>query len=184
MTRAPTGILILAVLLCGPVLADSRAKFLRQKLIADNSAIVLGRLAAEKAKSAAVRAFGRILVDDHSISRQRVLSVGQELGMDATNQISREAREEQSTLLRMQDREFDREFIEYMVDNHQTAISIFREVGMQPHGPVSWLAQRALPVVEKHLLMAQSLRGNNGSFYEGWESRRQLTGLGTGLYAP
>ena len=53
--------------------ADSPREFLHHALQGDNSEIMLGNLAADRARDPAVREFGRTLVNDHSKARGEVL---------------------------------------------------------------------------------------------------------------
>jgi len=137
--------------------ADSPRRFLQNALEGDNSEIMLGRLAADKARSQRVREFGRVLSDDHSQSREDLLRLGTRLGVRRNRDISPEAKDERERLQSMDGREFDREFIEYMIRDHQKDIEEFREEAQERHGPVSEFASRQLPTLQKHLEMAMDL---------------------------
>jgi putative membrane protein len=144
--------------------ADSPRDFLYKALQGDNSEIMLGNLAADRARDPAVRDFGRTLVSDHSQARGEVLDVGRRFGIRPTREVAPEARDERGRLADMHGREFDREFVRYMVDDHRKDIHDFRDEAREHHGPVSDLAQRQLPTLEKHLNIAQSLDRGNGRF--------------------
>jgi len=137
--------------------ADSPRRFLQNALEGDNSEIMLGRLAADKARSQRVREFGRVLSDDHSQAREDLLRLGTRLGVRRNRDISPEAKDERERLQSMDGREFDREFIEYMIRDHQKDIEEFREEAQERHGPVSEFASRQLPTLQKHLEMAMDL---------------------------
>ena len=144
--------------------ADSPREFLNHALQGDNSEIMLGNLATDKARDPAVREFGRTLVSDHSKARGEVLDVGRRLGLRPTREVAPEARDERDRLRGMGGRAFDREFVRYMVDDHRKDIHDFRDEAREHHGAVSDLAQRQLPTLEKHLNIATSLDRANGRF--------------------
>ena len=148
-----------AVILTMPAgaFADTPRHFLQKALEGDNSEIMLGRLAADRARSERVKDFGRTLSDDHSQAREEVLRLGARMGVRRNRDIAPEAREERERLQGMQGREFDREFIRYMIRDHEKDVADFQEEAQQRHGPVSDLASQQLPTLQKHLEIALDL---------------------------
>jgi predicted outer membrane protein len=57
----------------------------------------------------------------------------------------------------MRGRDFDREFIHFMVDDHRQALNDFRDESRERHGAVSDLARNQLPTLQKHLDQAVAL---------------------------
>jgi len=158
-----------------PSVADSPRRFLQKALEGDNSEIMLGRLAADRARSERVREFGRTLSDDHSLAREEVIRLGSRFGVRRNRDLSPEAQDEREKLQNMDGREFDREFIDYMIRDHQRDIAAFREEIDEDHGPVSELAARQLPKLQEHLEMAMRLdrssMRNRGDFHRGDDYR-------------
>jgi len=156
-----------------PALADSPREFLRSAMQGANSEIMLGNLAAERARSPAVRDFGRTLVSDHQLARNEVRDFGLRFGLRPSRDISPEAQDERDRLMGLRGREFDREFIRYMVDDHRKDIAEFRDEARENHGAVSELAQRQLPTLRSHLRMAIALERSDGRSNEGrWDMSR------------
>jgi len=153
--------------------ADSPRQFLRQALQGDNSEIMLGNLAAERARSPAVREFGRTLVSDHQQARGEVVDTGRRFGVWPNRQPTDEARALRDRLSGMQGRDFDREFVSAMIDDHRKDISEFRDEAREDHGAVSDLARNQLPTLRNHLRMAIALQRSNGRSSEGgWDMAR------------
>jgi putative membrane protein len=144
--------------------ADSPREFLQHALRGDNSEILLGKLAADRARSPAVRDFGRTLVADHSKARDEVLDVGRRFGVRPDREPTPEAREMHHRLMDMRGRDFDREFISHMVDDHRKDVDEFRDEARERHGAVSDLAARQLPTLREHLRTAISLERRDGRF--------------------
>lgn len=154
--------------------ADSPRQFLRQALQANNSEIMLGNLAAERARSPAVREFGQTLVSDHQQARQEVMEMGRRFGVWPNRQPSDEARDERDRLMDLRGREFDREFVRYMIDDHRKDISEFRDEAREEHGAVSDLARSQIPIMRNHLRMAIALERSDGRSSEGgWDMARE-----------
>lgn len=146
-----------AAFLASPALADSPKKFLEDALHGDNSEIMLGQVAEHRADSRAVRNYGSTLVRDHTKARAEVLQVGRPFGLRSDRDTMPEAAEERDKLQALHGREFDREFVRYMVVDHQKDISDFRDETHEGHGAVTSLARRQLPTLEKHLRIARDL---------------------------
>ena len=167
MRRVPVEILPLllasvAVLVQpAPAFADSPRQFLEQALRGDNSEIMLGRIAADRARDPQVREFGRTLVQDHAEARTDVIQVGRHMGLHPTRDVTDDARDLRDRLRDARGREFDRMFIRHMVDDHRQDIDKFRDEAREHHGPVSDLAERQLPTLQKHLDMALALDRSN-----------------------
>jgi putative membrane protein len=152
--------------------ADSPHAFLDKALKGDNSEIMLGKLAVDRAGSRGVRNFGKTLVQDHRQARNQVLDVGQRFGLRADRDPTQEAREEQGRLSNMGGRDFDREFVHYMVNDHRNDIADFRDEAREGHGAVSMLARRQLPVLQKHLNIALSLDHGDRRLSRNYERNR------------
>jgi len=144
--------------------ADSPREFLYHALQGDNSEIMLGNLAADRARDPAVRDYGRKLANDHSQARSEVLDVGRRFGIRPTREVAPEARDEREKLQDMRGRDFDREFVRYMIDDHRKDIGDFRDEAREHHGEVSDLAGRQLPTLHEHLRIAMSLDRDHGRF--------------------
>lgn len=174
MTRATlfASALSAGLLASTATLADNPREFLQKALQGDNSEIMLGRLAAEQARNPAVRDFANTLVNDHRQARDEVRQLGGQFGIGADRDVAPEAREEREKLTELRGRDFDREFVRYMVDDHRKDVSDFREEAQEHHGPVSALAARQLPTLGQHLRMAMALDHTYGRSSDGPDNYR------------
>ena len=155
-----SALLLGAALFAVPVSAFAAASpqaFLRDALEADNSEIMLGRLAQDRAMNPAVRDYGNTLVNDHRQLRNEVLSVGRRFGIRGGIDVSFEARQLRDQLMSLRGRDFDRVFINAMIDDHRQDIAKFRDEARERHGRVSQMARDELPTLQKHLDLAMDL---------------------------
>ena len=165
---------VMALLALGPAAqADSPRRFLQNALQGANSEIMLGRMAAERARSPAVREFGQTLVSDHQQARQELRDLGRNFGLRPGWQPSDEARDERQKLDGLRGRDFDREFVRFMIDDHRKDISEFRDEANEQHGRVSDLARNQIPTMRNHLRMAIALERSDGRTSQGgWNMAR------------
>lgn len=165
---------VMALLALSPAAqADSPRQFLQNALQGANSEIMLGRMAAERARSPAVREFGQTLVSDHQQARQELRELGRDFGLRPGWQPSDEARDERQKLDGLRGRDFDREFVRFMIDDHRKDISEFRDEANEQHGRVSDLARNQIPAMRNHLRMAIALERSDGRTSQGgWNMAR------------
>jgi len=155
---------------CGAVLAaallaigsaakadSSREDFLKSAIKGDNSEIRLGELAAKNGSRPAVREFGQTLVADHAKAKTQAARVARQLGVDVPSGAMLKADAEYVKLKVLSGRSFDREFVGYMIRDHQQDIHDFTAFARTHKGPVGDLAQMQLPTLKKHLRLAEDL---------------------------
>lgn len=130
--------------------------FLKKAIQGDNSEIMLGAMAAERGASAGLRTYGQTLRDDHTRAREQAVPLARRMGAPTPTEPMSEAAKERRKLERLHGRAFDHEFATYMVKDHKQDISDF-EREARKSGPTADLAKHTLPVLRKHLAMAQRL---------------------------
>lgn len=161
--RSAVMILTAALLAAGasPVLAQNAPparKFVEQSIRGDNSEIMLGRLAQQRGASREVREFGRMLVQDHGQAKQQLKQVADRIGVRPSGAILPAAQDEWRRLSRLHGRAFDREFVNYMVNDHEKDIREFESEANANRGPASRIAAKQLPTLRRHLRKAKSLQ--------------------------
>jgi putative membrane protein len=135
-------------------------QFLSEMAHGNIAEIELGRLAQDKAASAAVKQFGKRLVTDHSraLDELKMIAADKNMTLPATADPKHKAVKD--TLSGMSGQRFDRAFAERMVQAHtdtlnklQRAAKSFGDLDVK-----AWAA-KTLPTVEEHLELAKNLSG-------------------------
>ena len=138
--------------------SPSSRQFLSTAVQGDVSEVELGKLAEQNGGSQGVRDFGKTLVADHSKAKDEAESTAKSIGLTPPEQPTPEAQKEYDKLKGLKGVEFDREFVRFMVEDHKKDIAKFKREARAKNGPTSALAERQLPVLEKHLRMADELQ--------------------------
>ncbi|WFU12679.1 DUF4142 domain-containing protein (plasmid) [Rhizobium sp. CB3090] len=141
-------------------MAKSDKQFLSDAIKGDNAEIALGQLAAQKGGSDGVRSFGQTLVADHRQAKDEAATLAASLEVNVSEGIAEEAQQELGKLQHLAGSEFDKEFVSFMVTEHEKAISDFKEKAGEGNRQVPELAAKTLPTLQKHLQLAQSLSGH------------------------
>src|SRR5512146_381119 len=138
--------------------AKSDTSFLTDAIQINLAEIALGDLAQKNGGSDDVKAFGKMLVDDHTASNQKATSLAQANGVTPPNEPKPADKEAQQNLAKLSGPEFDREFAKAMVKGHKEAIGKF-EAASKGDDDIAKFAQDTLPTLQKHLEQAQSIAG-------------------------
>jgi putative membrane protein len=95
-----------------------------QDLWANGDAEVqLGKLAAERGASADVKRFGEMMVQDHSKAGEQLKQIAAQYNIQPDPKKADAHRDAMDTLAKLRGGEFDREFINRMIDDHQNAVN-------------------------------------------------------------
>lgn len=138
-------------------MATPTTDFLSDAIKGDNSEIKLGTLAAEKGGSAAIKAYGKMLADDHGAHKTKLVAIAQPLKMSVPDGMTASADVEYLKLKVLSGSSFDKEFASHMVADHKDDIAKYeKEVARNDPATVK-LAKATLPTLRKHLKTAQSL---------------------------
>ena len=122
--------------------------------------VQLGKLTAQKATNAAVKNFGQMMVSDHS-------KVNDELKMLASQKNitipSMPGEDEQKHINKLTDaktgRDFDRDYMAMMVDDHKEDVKKFEKAANDCKDPdIKAFAAKYVPTLKQHLDSAQAIR--------------------------
>jgi putative membrane protein len=144
--------------------AQDPQAFLRKAIKGDNSEIMLGHMAEHRGANPAVRSFGHTLVQDHTMALDQAMHVATRMGVQPPDGPEREAMIERGRLSGMHGPEFDREFVQYMINDHRKDIDDFEAQAHAHEGPASRMAREQLPTLRKHLDIALSLSHGGGQW--------------------
>lgn len=157
MMKMGTLALTFIVMAAAPVSAKPAAKFLKDAVQGDCSEMTLGRVIRMQGASPQVRAYGATLEIDHTAAHRQASSLARRMHVRVSDTMMPEARAELPKLNRLKGKAFDREARRYMIEDHHNDISEFKEQAARGDRQTAALAEQTLPVLEKHLSMAEAL---------------------------
>lgn len=136
-------------------------QFLIQAMQGDLAEIALGELAQQKGQSDEVREYGEKLVQDHSQSLEEARQLAEAEGIEIPQEPSAEAQQMHEQMMQLSGEEFDRQFVQHMVEDHEKAIGLFETQAEGSDTDTAEYAEEALPVLEEHLQIAESIESGN-----------------------
>lgn len=126
--------------------------------------VQLGQLAAQKATSADVKAFGQQMVDDHSKANDRLKSVAAQENMTLPATLDAKDQALYTKLQNLSGADFDKTYVKAMVKDHQEDVKEFqKELDKGKDPQIKNFASQTLPVLQQHLSKIQSIQSSMGS---------------------
>jgi putative membrane protein len=132
-------------------------RFVNRAADASQSELQLAQLAAERASNPEVRNYAERLVQDHSEVKSELMSLASQKGVNIDEEEVRDR-----NYRRLSNRtgmDFDREFLEHMIDEHEKDVRMYEKAANDARDPeVRNFAAKHLDHLREHLQMAQNLQ--------------------------
>jgi putative membrane protein len=134
------------------------ARFVHDAALASMAEIQLARLAAERAGSDVVKAFGeRMIVQDGSIADQ-LKAAAQKENVTLPGRLSSRDQQTYDRLAHLSGSAFDRAYAQNMVDDHQKDLTAFQtEANIGKDDSFRAFADQSLPMIQEHLNQAREM---------------------------
>lgn len=141
-----------------PKLSAKDHEFVNHAARANLAEVQIAQLAAERAKSQAVKDFSQRLVKDHAEARQRLEQIAVKRGVMLPDGLTDEQNAVVRHLRPLQGQQFDQAFQKHAVKDHQKNIETFRDAAKKSDDTeVKSYAEKVLPVLQQHLEAARAL---------------------------
>ncbi|MFL6386072.1 MAG: DUF4142 domain-containing protein [Terriglobales bacterium] len=124
-----------------------------------NSAeIELGKMVAAKTKDSNVKQFAQMMVKDHTTALNQLQELAQTKNLNLNDNLPDDAKSLQEKLSSDTGKQFDKDYMDGMVQDHQKDVQEFTDESQNAKDPaVKQWASKTLPVLQKHLQKAQQI---------------------------
>ncbi len=89
--------------------------------------VELGKIAQENASSPRVKAFGAMMVKDHTEAGNNLKQIATSLNIALPDSVSNDSRKEIDNMKMKKGKEFDKAYVSMMLDDHKNDIAEFRK---------------------------------------------------------
>ncbi len=142
-------------------LANDR-NFVRHATEAGLAQVELGKLAQEKGSSAAVKDFGKRMVEEHGKANEELGQMAAKANLLPATEMSRKARKNRDKLAKLSGPEFDRAYSKMAISDHKDEVKEFEREARAGNVPeVKAFASKNLPSHQEHLKLAEQLESGN-----------------------
>lgn len=126
--------------------------------------VQLGRLAVEKAASAEVKQFAQQMIEDHTKAGEKLKKLAAQKKVTLPPEVMPKAKQTKEKLTKLQDPDFDREYVKAMVELHEKDVAAFTAFAKSAtDADVREFAAETLPTLKHHLEMIRDIaRSMNG----------------------
>lgn len=122
--------------------------------------VELGRLAEKKSANKRVKSFGAMMVKDHSEAGEKLKHFASAHNLNLPDSIDESSRKEVDKLSKKKGVDFDRAYMDMMVDDHDKDLKDFRKAADNlSDSSLKSFAQVTMPILAKHLDSAKSITG-------------------------
>ncbi len=119
--------------------------------------VALGKLAAEKATSPAVKEFGQKMADDHQKANDELMKIVSQKGATLPTDVTSGEKREEDHLRNLSGADFDKAYMDHMVKDHKKDVKEFERAAKDAKDTdVQAFAAKTLPILQEHLRMAEA----------------------------
>ncbi|GAA4395214.1 hypothetical protein GCM10023187_01830 [Nibrella viscosa] len=121
--------------------------------------VELGNLAQQKAQNARVKEFGRMMVEDHTKANNELKDLAARKNITLPTSMGEDHRKHVDELRSKSGADFDRAYMDLMVDDHDEDIDLFEKAANNAKdADVKAFAAKTLPTLRKHHEAAKSIK--------------------------
>jgi putative membrane protein len=121
--------------------------------------VEMGKMAAQKAQNPELKKFAQMMVTDHTKANNELKSIAAKQKITLPTAIGRRNRSTIDELNKLSGADFDREYVQAMVDDHETDVQIFEDQSQDDSdAQAKAFAAKTLPVLQKHLEAIKSIQ--------------------------
>jgi putative membrane protein len=121
----------------------------------------LGKIALTNAQNQQVKDFGQKMVNDHAKANQELMAIAKEKGIVLPTAVSRERSEHMADLNSKSGAEFDKDYMDMMVNDHKSTVQLFETAAEHAtDAEIKAFAVKTLPSLKQHLKSAELLKNS------------------------
>jgi putative membrane protein len=138
--------------------SNSDQSFLQDAIKGNRAEIALGKMVTAKTKDSSVKQFAQMMVKDHTVALSQLQQLAQEKNVTVPEGLPDDAQQLQSKLQSDTGKQFDRDYMNGMVQDHQKDVQEFKDASQNAQDPdVKKIATKLTPTLERHLQKAQQI---------------------------
>jgi putative membrane protein len=144
-----------------PAISDEDRAFMIEAATGGMAEVEMGRLAARKATSAAVKRFGQRMVTDHSKANAELKRLAKRKGVALPTDLTPEQKADRDKLSNLSGAEFDREYMSMMVADHDKDVNAFEaKAANAADRDLKRFVVKTLPTLKMHQRMAKQIKAS------------------------
>jgi putative membrane protein len=137
-------------------LSGDDSNFIKEAAQGGMLEVQLGKLAQEKASNEKVKEFGKRMEQDHSKANNQLKKIASDKKVQLSDTLDKKHKSKVDKLSKLSGSEFDRQYMQEMVDDHKADVRKFQRVSDKGKDTgVKRFASETLPTLKEHLQLAE-----------------------------
>lgn len=117
-----------------------------------------GKLASEKSADTAIQSYGKLLITQHQQLSKDLKDIVAQRRVDVPERLDEAQDSKLDRLRNTSGKAFDRAFIQQMIEDHTTAVTLFDQAGASGKDVhIQAFANKNIPIIRNHLRIAKEL---------------------------
>lgn len=114
--------------------------------------VQLGQIAQKNSSTQSIQDFGKMMVDDHSALNDKLKDLASKKNVSLPSALTDEQQKKVDKLSKETGKDFDKDYVSMMIDDHKKDISKFKSAGKDiKDADFKDFVIKALPTLQKHL---------------------------------
>jgi putative membrane protein len=139
---------------------DDSSGFMKDAAGVGMMEVILGELASKKASNPKVKAFGEQMMKDHTKANKELAMIAEKASVLLPTDLHPDHKKHYDHLSTLTGAEFDKQYIQMMVDDHQKTVELFRYGQDLNKQDLVAFAKETMPVIEQHYAQAKSIQAS------------------------
>jgi putative membrane protein len=142
-----------------PTVSPADKMFVMKAAQGGMTEVALGKLASEKAGSADVKAFGAMMVTDHTAANDELKAIATKKGLKVPKELNKKHAKVADELSKLSGAVFDKAYVPAMVKGHTETIALFEnEAKTGQDADLKAFAEKTLPTIKMHLEKIEAIQ--------------------------
>jgi putative membrane protein len=143
--------------------ASADAMFMRTAAMDSMAEVVHGKQAQANGSSDDVKTFAQRMIADHTKANDELKGLAAKKGVSLPTELDQKHQAMQQKLEKMKGADFDRAYMQHMVQAHKQAVTLFQnEAKTGKDADARAWAEKTLPTLQEHLKMATEIDAKVG----------------------
>ncbi len=120
--------------------------------------VELSKLAVQKSQNADIKKFANMMISDHGKANDELKTLAAKKNVKLPTEMSSSQKSTMDDLSKLSGAEFDKRYVEAMVDDHETTVDLFEDNSTNSDVDIKAFASKTLPTLQSHLKMINDIQ--------------------------
>jgi putative membrane protein len=135
------------------------AEFTTEAAIGGMAEVEFSKLALTKTSNGKVKDFATMMVNDHGKANEDLMAIAKSKSISIPLVLDDKHQKDLDDLSKKTDSDFDKKYVDHMIDNHQKTEKLLKDQGKDGTDPeLKAFANKTLPIVQAHLETIKNIK--------------------------